>query len=478
MQSILKALEAAERKPSKPALPEDTQQACIDLPGEDVHCYIYKPKLQIMLRKHRDVIFEIALFKGMQYTVEADQSDFYNARDKKLVEFKKKHKVSFADGERMHLWVARGFKGHLILKANGKVLGRYEPRALDNKWYDDEPTTKPAPLILVMKNEPAATPSTKLAASMARDRAPPDALAPWTPPQSPFELAISKTAAEQDQSMHVVEVKLGADTPQTVADFFKQGGEQTAVDTTGILTRNWLWAQITGSSAYFSDNKQWIKELWKEKFYLQRIVHKSGPKWYIVLKGNTGLREYLTAARYGTGHAKVIAITAGAGAASGLRHAAWEAARGSVKKAGFLALVFTITLDTAEWLADYEQRDPATGKPKKDLFDLMFKIGLDVAKAGISAAIGSLLIAAVLIVGAVIAPTVALPAALIVVGAIVFAIGVGYGLDWLDKKAGAADKLNELIRKSAQHLENKMPNDYSGYEKSIETALQSGLGAW
>ena len=477
MQSILKALEAAERKPSKPALPEDTQQACIDLPGEDVHCYIYKPKLQIMLRKHRDVIFEIALFKGMTYTVEADQSDFYNARDKKLVEFKKKHKVSFTDGERMHLWVARGFKGHLILKANGKVLGRYEPRALDNKWYDEEPTTKPAPLIFVMKNEPVATPSAKLAAAMAHDRLPPDALAPWTPPQSPFELAISKTAAEQDQSMHVVEVKPGADTPQSVADFFKQGGEQTAVDTTGILTRNWLWAQITGSSAYFSDNKQWIKELWKEKFYLQRIVHKSGPKWYIVLKGNTGLREYLTAARYGTNHAKVIAITAGAGAASGLRHAAWEAARGSVKKAGFLALVFTITLDTAEWLADYEQRDPATGKPRKDLFDLMFKIGLDVAKAGISAAIGSLLIAAVLIVAAVIAPTVALPAALIVVGAVVFAIGTGYGLDWLDKKTGATDKLNELIRKSAEHLENKMPNDYSGYEKSIETALQSGLGA-
>ena len=112
-------------------------------------------------------------------------------------------------------------------------------------------------------------------------------------------------------------MKPGADTPQSGADFFKQGGEQTAIDAPGTMTRNWLWAQITGSSAYFSDNKQWIQELWKEKFYLQRIVHKSGPKWYIVLKSNTGLREYLTAARYGTNHAKVIAITAGAG--GGLR---------------------------------------------------------------------------------------------------------------------------------------------------------------
>lgn len=474
MQSILKALEAAERKPSKLALPEDTQRVCIDLPGEDIRCHIYMPKLQIMLRKHRDVIFEIALFKGMTYTVEADQSDFYNARDKKLVEFKKKQRVSFTDGERMHLWVARGFKGHLILKANGKVLGRYEPRALDNKWYDDEPTTKPAPLILVMKNQPAATPSTKLAASMARDRAAPDALAPWTPPQSPFELAISKTAAEQDQSMHVVEVKPGNDTPDNIAAFFKQGGEQTAVDTTGILTRNWLWAQITGAAGYMSDNKAWVTELWKEKFYLQRVTHKAGEKVYIVLKGNAGLREFLSGTRYASTHTKVIAITSGAGSVQGLRHASWEATKGSIKKAGFLALLFTITLDTAEWLADYEQSDPHTGKPKKDIFDLFFKIGIDVFKAGISAAIGSALMGALLML---IGTAVAVPAVVIVVGAVLLSIGVGYSLDLLDKKTGATDKLSSQIRKSAEYLENKMPNDYVGYGTSIETALQFGLGA-
>lgn len=72
MSSILEAAQADRRPPPPKPLPADTQQVCIDLPGEEIRCYIYKPKLEIMLRKHRDVIFDIEMFKGMQYTVEAD----------------------------------------------------------------------------------------------------------------------------------------------------------------------------------------------------------------------------------------------------------------------------------------------------------------------------------------------------------------------------------------------------------------------
>ena len=342
-----------------------TEQAateCIDLPGEEP---------RYVVRKHRDVIFDLQLFKGMVYTVEADQCDFYNARDKKLVEVEKRHKVSFKDGERLHLWVGRGFKGALVLKANGKVLGRYEPTRLDERRYDAEPATKPAPLIVVMKNDPAPKP-TLTAAPRARGSSGVDT--EWRQPYPSLEFSKPRPPSSEDQSAHVVEINPNdAGIPREIAEFFKKGGEQTALDTTGILTRNWLWAQIAGGAGFVSDNREWVKELWKEKFYLQRVMHKSGTKWYIVFKGNPGLREFLTAARYGVSNAKVIAISSGAGSAQGLRHAAWEGAKGSVKKAGLLALVFTITLDTAEWLADYEERDPATGKPKKDLFDLCFR---------------------------------------------------------------------------------------------------------
>jgi hypothetical protein len=126
-------------QPAPRVLPPDTQQECIDLPGEEVRCVVRKPKLEIMLRKHRDVVFDVRLFKGMQYTVEAYEGDFYNARDKKIVLRARRQKVIFTDGERLHLWVGRGFRGSLILKANGKVLGRYRPADLDRQHYDSDP---------------------------------------------------------------------------------------------------------------------------------------------------------------------------------------------------------------------------------------------------------------------------------------------------------------------------------------------------
>lgn len=479
--SVLKAAQADRHPPPKP-LPADTQQVCIDLPGETIRCYVHKPKLQIMLRKHRDVIFDIELFKGMQYTVEADQSDFYNARDKKIVLVKSKQKVSFKDGERMHLHVGRGFKGHLILKANGEVLGRYAPNELDSKRYDDEPATKPAPLIVAMKNEPAPKPTLTTAPPSPVAQSSQRLDADWQQPYAPLEFSKPRAPASEDQSMHVVEIKPDdPNLPKDVADFFKKGGEQTALDTTGILTRNWLWAQIVGGASYVSDNKQWIKELWKEKFYLQRVMHKSDAKWYIVFKGNQGLREFLTASRYGASNAKVIAISGGAGSVQGLRHAAWEGVRGSVKKAGLLALVFTITLDTAEWLADYEDRDPVTGKPKKDLFDLFFKIGVDVAKAALSAAIGAALIGSLIWVGSAFAlalgGVLVVSGAVLIIGTIVAAVIVGGLLDLVDKKTGFTESLNKKIRSGTGYLGSKLPADYENYDRSIETALSFGMGA-
>ena len=461
--------------PPKRIFPEDTQQTCIDLPGETVRCTVYKPKLEIMLRKHRDVIFELQLFNGMGYTVEADQNDFYSARDKKLFEFKKKHKIAFKDGERLHLWVSREFKGSLILKANGKVMGRYQPNSLDKNRYDDDPSTKPAPLIIVMKNEqPSTFAALPLAAHPAGSIGAGSTIGMGVLNYDPLAFSQPRSVSEQAQSMHVVEVKPGPDMPQQVADFFKQGGEQTALDANGIMTRNWLWVQMTGSVAYLSDNKPWIKEMWRQRFYLQRVKHKAGEKVYVVFKGSPGLRTFLSGTRYAATHAKVLAITAGAGTAAGLRHAAWEGAKGAMKKGGALTVIFATVINVAEWLVDYEERDPATGKPKKDFFDLVFKIGIDVVKAVISAAIGSLVMGG--FVGLFALGAIALPVYLVVIGTVVAAVGVGYLIDLADKKTGATDKLNKLIRDPAKYLEDKLPRDYSGYGGAIENACSFGTG--
>lgn len=145
--SVLKAIEDSE-KPVPRMIPPDTQQACIDLPGEAVRCVVHKPKLEIVLRKHRDVIFDIRLKAGAHYIVEADQSDFYNVRDKRIVMHKQKQLAKFKDGERLHLWVSRDFKGKLLLKAGTRLLGTFEPIALDSTKYATDPNVKPEPMVI------------------------------------------------------------------------------------------------------------------------------------------------------------------------------------------------------------------------------------------------------------------------------------------------------------------------------------------
>lgn len=478
--SIIDAAVADKKKstakqPPRP-IPADTQQVCIDLPGEAIKCNLHKSKLQIVLRKHRDVIFELQLFKGMSYTVEAEGGDFYSVRDKKLFEARLKHKITFKDGERLHLWVGREFKGTLVLKANGKVLGRYEPNKLDTAAYDADPATKPAPLIVVMKNDPQPT---QIQASR-----PPISTSPITGPGSTLgvpsydPLTFSDASRERmnEQSMHVVEIKPDKDMPQQVADFFKHGGEQTALDSKGILTRNWLWIQIVGGIAYVGDNLPWIKDLWKEKFYLQRVKHKAGEKVYVVFKGNAGLRKFLTAARYGADNAKVLAITGGAGSAAGLRHSAWAGAKGVAKGGGALAVVFATVINVFEWLADYEQRDPVTGKPKKDFFDLAFKIGVDISKAVISAAIGSALIGvALMAAGAIIGAPIVVATSTIVVGTIIASVAIGYSIDFIDKHFGITENLGKSIKAATSDLKTKNPSDYENYEELMSATATLGM---
>lgn len=477
---ILDAMEPPKKPKGTPPPSPDTQRTCIDLPGETVRCYFYKSKLQIMLRKHRDVIFEINLGKGAAYTIEADQADFYNARDKKLVEFRRKQKVTFKDGERMHMWVSREFKGHLLLKSNGKLLARYEPNAIDPTRYDADPATKPAPLIVVMGYGDSAPFSTSRSGTAGQcTAANPKGLSAEELMRMPFHeqrlysmtgetkfipVGTTQAAGQSPQDMYVVEVKNpdAHDMPESIASFIKHGGEETAVDTTGIMTRNWLFGQIAGAGAYYSDNYKWINELWNQKFRLQKVVHKNvGLRYYIVFKGNPGLRQYITAARYGVLNSKVISISGGAASLKGIRHAAWDATKGSLKKAGALAVIFTIALDTAEWLGDYEQRDLKTGKPKKDFFDLATKIGIDLVKAGVSAALGALAMAAAVALGAL---TVGIA---VVVGAIVVSIAVGVLLDYLDKRTGATERATWATRNAIGYLEKKLPSDYAGYSQAM-----------
>ncbi|MBW9107859.1 hypothetical protein [Paraburkholderia phenoliruptrix] len=453
---------------------------CIDLPGEPVECWA-ETDLTVLLRKHRDVIFDIQVKKGATYTVEASEDWIYDVARKKRVK-----QGQFQDGQRYHIWISRDFKGQLTLKQNGKAYQSYSMRTFGLANTDPSPKAKPEPIIIAIGTNHAAHLPTASASSKQTNAAPlltypqpaiPEYLRPagafdplraeqlWSCPL-PIKLAPG-TTVEPAQEAHVFEVDKSS-IPKQVMDALAAGGsEDTAIDTNNIATRNWLIGQLAGATAFLKDNKQWIQELWREKFRLMKIVHKNvGERTYVVFTGNPRLRKLVTAARYGVQNEKVLTIAGGAGTAASGAAAAWEGSKGAFKKAGLIALIFTITLDTAEWLHDYEDIGP-DGKRKKDIADLLGKIGIDLAKAGLSAAIASVAVGAAV---ALLAGTVALPVAAIVVGTIVVAIAVGYGLDWLDKKTHATEhvtswfrSIGESIKHAAEYLEKSMPKDYDQY---------------
>ncbi|UEP35174.1 hypothetical protein LL998_02460 [Burkholderia ambifaria] len=452
---------------------------CIDLPGEPVSCWA-ESDITVLLRKHRDVIFDLHISKGATYSLEAPEDWIYDVAQKKRVK-----QGRFSDGQRYHIWIGRDFKGELVLKRDGKVFQRYSMLQFGLVDGSSDPKVKPEPIIIAMNiNMPTSRPpfaaprvnplgtsiSSSPGASVLRSlqaAEPSDPLSIGQVGVFPLPIKLSQDAdVKSTQYAHVTEVNLAA-VPREIIDTLSSGGaEETAIDPNKIATRNWLTAQLAGVAAFLNDNKKWADELWSQKFRLVKVVHKNaGEKWYVVFSGNPKLRQLMSAARYGVQHEKVLTIAGGAGNAASRAAAAKEAFTGAFKKAGRIAFVFTIALDTAEWLRDYEQIDHE-GKRRKHVSDLLGKIFIDVTKAGLNAAVTSIVIG--LIVGFF--GTVGLPVWGIVVGTIVVACAVGYAVDYLDKKTHATEIatavfkwLGESIKSAAIYLEKTMPKDYEGY---------------
>jgi hypothetical protein len=484
--SILKAVAAeneAKNAPFRVPLPPETQRVCIDLPGEKIRCVVHKPNLQIMLRKHRDVIFDIKQFKGMQYTVEADQSDFYNDRDKKLVKFKKKQLVTFKDGERLHLYVSRNFKGSLILKANGKVMGRWRPSELDSNSYDDAAETKPAPLIVVMKNNEGVWPTTTSASQSLDD--PLGISKNWKlsaiskgylDEPIPLGRQLATQAAHEPPHPLVAVVDVSTkDAPAAIAQHFMKGGKSVVadIDPDNIVTRNWLYGQLAGSVAYAKDNWSWLRNSINKtadgsfKLVGAKISYAAG-KARVYFTGYSKMNPVFGPGGYGAGNAKILQIYAGVGSTASSFKAVGKSVLGTVKANALISLIFSSVASYAEW----------QGAVDKDGYDLAAVLVTGLVKALVTTLLVSAVVAIIVAIVLLVAE-VALSA--LVIGAITIAAGfvIGAGVELVDKKLGKIaskdDKnsdglassiapmlrdVGQLISENWEHLKLKIPQDY------------------
>jgi hypothetical protein len=441
---------------------------CIDLPGQTVQCWNPKVKrIRIVLRKHRDVIFDIKLFRGMIYTVHSEESDIYCANEKKL--YPAGRKISFLDGEVRHFWISREFSGPIVLSVAGSVIATYEPNTQDELRYGSEADVKPKPLMVTMRNftekKKGDFKRTDLQNVYRADQV-------KSIMKRLEEKEYNAREIESAQAMHIVLIdpnKPGM--PETIASFIQHGGETLSFSPGDVITRNWIFGQIVGLGAFYTDNRAWVSELWNKSFYIQKVFHSGVPSYYLIFRGDPTRRRIFSATRYAVGDMQVLAFTAGIGSKGRTAVAAAEAVKGAMTKCGLLAVLFTVTIDVAEWLKDYNEFDPVTGKPKRDFSDLLIKIGIDLSKVALNAAITSTILGFFVFAG-IITGGVGL-----VVGSIVIGMAVGYGVDYTDNKLGESSEINKSIRQIGSALESKAPKDYDGYGGEMQSATVFEFGA-
>jgi hypothetical protein len=479
MASILKALSTP---PAAPVV--DEQCVFIDLPGEAVRCWRRSDNLRVVKRRHRNVVFDINLKPGASYTVETSEhkSEFYNARDNMLVK-----RATFNDGEKFNLWVSRDFKGELIWKENYKILGRYSPNSLDKNHYGSDPKTKPEPLLITLKTKPMqpqsfgqCTPQDPYGYGLAQlglnSLLTPqfDMLKPLgaTNDYEPFMDAMPDvqeytvvTIAELEEISAEVRKRLedgkGLEgTPEQILAPIKPDAKQTDLTNainTFVSTASSIAGEVVTANA-FKETAGYVQENWRQFNKLGMRIHiekaKIG-KYKVVLKGRLivkaastalgiALASKKTTSRVPTGRESVKWLgndfqRSGRGGLGGYKRVMTKVAENF--KAGvkiqIIGTIIDISTDAIKVFGE---------GGSKDLSEFLARAGVSVAKAGLTAALGSV-IAAILVAGVALAfGAVAAPVALVVATVVASYIFAAWVVDKIDEGLDAKERAANYAR--------------------------------
>lgn len=416
------------------------QAVCVDLPGETVRCWRSTDKVQVILRKHRDIIFDLKLGGNKKFTVESTGSDFYNADRKKIIAGAGKQRVLFNDGERLHLWVSRDFTGDILLKLDGQVLMKINPIKLDPQSYDSDPKTKPIPIVIAL-GSPMQAPVHEPGRAQPANR-----IQTVVPPSRP-------SSAPLDEECSIVCVVDGdlKGIPADIWQKLKNGGGESGlvdVDPNDVATRNWLLGQVAGAAAYVGDNWEWLRASIDAKthtgFKLVRAkIHYVRGKARYYFSGYSKANRVFGPGGFGSGHERVLSIFSGAGKTGSAAKATMNGVAGSLKNNALTAFIFGSAASLAEWKQDLS----------KDGYDLAAALLMNLLKslvvAGLTSAIVAISVVVAMFLLGMSVSTLAIGVATIAVG-----IGVTYVVDAADKKLGRmaggednADGLSGIVAK-------------------------------
>lgn len=447
------------------------KEQCIDLPGEKVQCWIGAgtEKFKVILRKHRDVIFDIHTGTGKTYTLEATESDFYNVRDKKIVLAARHGKVTFTDGEKMHIWISRGFRGSLVVKSEGRVMSRVIPNELDSYQYGVSPKEKPAPIIVAIEGH---TPTSVKSS---------DNLQPGTTLKSaatvPLVTPRPSATLVQELDCPVVCVVDGTvkGMPDDLVEYFKKGGDNSGfadIDPNHVATRNWIWGQVAGTGAYAKDNWEWLRASMGKTSSGFRIVEAKvrfvRGKVRFYFSGYSNSNMVFGRGGFGPGNERIMSIFSGAGKSTSTFAATAKGVAGTFKGNALVSFIFGSATAIAEWKADNQ----------KDGYDLAASLITATVKAIVVAAAVSVAVSAFVSFFMVL---LGIGVSVIVIGVITIIAGfsLNYVIEAADKSAGLAITHNSsntdevasavapaireagrVVESSWDYLMSKMSGDY------------------
>lgn len=473
---------------------------CIDLPGEAVNCRA-ETELTVLLRKHRDVVFDIKLHAGATYTVTTTHPDRSNGR---FYDTKRKvntGETTFKDGESCHIWIGRNFEGSLILKQGQKVLGRYPISKMDcTKGCSDDPKDKPAPMFITLHDDrdfvknlmalseiPALSQrpvSPLLASGLEQAKAGLDgkkfnaALGQARRAASapvPYSEAKVEVPTEGLPAIHAFKIKQtsGPEVPPDLTGFFKSGAEAYTWDPLNTLSRNFLLSQIPGFFGYMTDAiwKGPLKGFWNRTFVIQRSSSGEFTLLFSTSAKETKIVGYLLGVyKTVSTDIKVMTIAGGTGSLAGTRRAAWGAANASVlpTTATGKALGVTIAMDYMAWLHDYEPSADG-GPPKRDLGKLFASVVSDASQMWMTTFITTWIVSLLFAGGAVLAGGAAVGASIgtIALGTVALIVIVGYAVAVIFNLVEFNKHITELYNLVGSQLEKKLPGDYgNSYSQS------------
>ncbi|MCF2863764.1 hypothetical protein ABMY44_15630 [Pseudoalteromonas sp. Cnat2-41] len=208
-------------------------------------------------------------------------------------------------------------------------------------------------------------------------------------------------------------------TIEEVKDYFSRVTALSAIESAA-----WFGANLGSAVKDTSSLIRLVNDFKKSGNILGKysIVTKNG-KEYVVFKGNHKLRSIVTSARYPVKSPKLMTV--------GVGH---EAIKAGAKQGFLISIVFSITLNTINWIFQDEYR----------WTNWLATTATDVVKILIASLAG--------IIAAAMAGTVTVVA---LVGGILVAVLLGFWLAWGDGQLGVTKALIEVLNQFEERLKRK-----------------------